>query len=171
MPLGAPGLRSAFRPFPGVPSFAPWADSVATRQNSTSGRPKSPRIQVVLPEDLCDRLGLVAEAEARTVSNMARVLIQQGLEVYEQQQAALRAAAPPAPAASPAPVARQTPSVRATASGAPRSAAPRSAAPRSAAMAAEATDSFRQALEQQEQAEPKRLRGAPRRLRLNRPRA
>jgi hypothetical protein len=139
---------------------------VATRQNSTSGRPKSPRIQVVLPEDLCERLGVVAEAEARTVSNMARVLIQQGLEVYEQQQAALRAAAPPAPAASPAPVARQTPSVRATASGAPRS-----AAPRSAAMAAEATDSFRQALEQQEQAEPKRLRGAPRRLRLNRPRA
>jgi hypothetical protein len=33
------------------------------------------------------------------------------------------------------------------------------------------TASFRQALEQQEQAEPKRLRGAPRRLRLNRPRA
>ena len=161
MPLGAPGLRSASRPFPGVLSFAPWADSVATRQNSTSGRPKSPRIQVVLPEDLCDRLGLVAEAEARTVSNMARVLIQQGLEVYEQQQAALRAAAPPAPAASPAPVARRTPSGRA--SGAE--------APRPAATAAQETDSFRQALEQQEQAEPKRLRGAPRRLRLNRPRA
>ena len=136
MPLGAPGLRSAFRPFPGVPSFAPWADSVATRQNSTSGRPKSPRIQVVLPEDVCERLGAVAEAEARTVSNMARVLIQQGLEVYEQQQAALRAAAAPSPAAR-----------------------------------AQDTDNFRQALEQQEQAEPKRLRGAPRRLRLNRPRA
>ena len=136
MPIGAPGFRSACLPFPGVPSFAPWADSVATRQNSTSGRPKSPRIQVVLPEDLCDRLGLVAEAEARTVSNMARVLIQQGLEVYEQQQAALRAAAAPSPAAR-----------------------------------AQDTDNFRQALEQQEQAEPKRLRGAPRRLRLNRPRA
>ena len=124
-------------PSPGALSFALWADSVATRQNSTSGRPKSPRIQVVLPEDLCDRLGLVAEAEARTVSNMARVLIQQGLEVYEQQQAALRAAAAPAPAAT----------------------------------AAQDTDNFRQALEQQDQAEPKRLRGAPRRLRLNWPRA
>jgi predicted transcriptional regulator len=109
---------------------------VATRQNSTSGRPKSPRIQVVLPEDVCERLGAVAEAEARTVSNMARVLIQQGLEVYEQQQAALRAAAAPSPAAR-----------------------------------TQDTDNFRQALEQQEQAEPKRLRGAPRRLRLNRPRA
>jgi len=111
---------------------------VATRQNSTSGRPKSPRIQVVLPEDVCERLGAVAEAEARTVSNMARVLIQQGLEVYEQHQAALRAAAAPTPAA---------------------------------ATAAQDTNNFRQALEQQEQAEPKRLRGAPRRLRLNRPRA
>ncbi len=145
----------------GVLSFALWADSVATRQNSTSGRPKSPRIQVVLPEDLCERLGVVAEAEARTVSNMARVLIQQGLEVYEQQQAALRAAAAPAPAASPTPVARRTSSVRTSSS--------RGTA--SGATAAEETDSFRQALEQQEQAEPKRLRGAPRRLRLNRPRA
>ena len=116
---------------------------------------------MVLPEDLCDRLGLVAEAEARTVSNMARVLIQQGLEVYEQQQAALRAAAPPAPAASPAPVARRTASGRALGAGTPIP----------AATATQETDSFRQALEQQEQAEPKRLRGAPRRLRLNRPRA
>ena len=114
---------------------------------------------MVLPEDLCERLGVVAEAEARTVSNMARVLIQQGLEVYEQQQAALRAAAAPSP--SPAPVARRTPSGRVSASGAP---AP---APQSD----QETDSFRQALEQQEQAEPKRLRGAPKRLRLNRPRA
>ena len=161
VPIGAPGFRSTCLPFPGVPSFAPWADSVATRQNSTSGRPKSPRIQVVLPEDLCDRLGLVAEAEARTVSNMARVLIQQGLEVYEQQQAALRAAATPPPALSPGPVARRTPAER----------APSSGAPSPAATAAQETDSFRQALEQQEQAEPKRLRGAPRRLRLNRPRA
>ncbi len=138
-------------------SFTPWTDSVATRQNSSSGRPKSPRIQVVLPEDLCERLGAVAEAEARTVSNMARVLIQQGLEVYEQQQAALRAAAAPAPSASPAPVARRRPPV----DGAPGTRAP----------AERETDSFRQALEQQEQAEPRRLRGAPRRLRLNRPRA
>ena len=134
---------------------------MATRQNSTSGRPKSPRIQVVLPEDLCERLGVVAEAEARTVSNMARVLIQQGLEVYEQQQAALRAAAAPSPSPSPAPVARRTPSGRASASGATAS----------AAQSDQETDSFRQALEQQEQAEPKRLRGAPKRLRLNRPRA
>ena len=116
---------------------------------------------MVLPEDLCDRLGLVAEAEARTVSNMARVLIQQGPEVYEQQQAALRAAAPPPPALSPGPVARRTPAER----------APSSGAPSPAATAAQETDSFRQALEQQEQAEPKRLRGAPKRLRLNRPRA
>lgn len=116
---------------------------------------------MVLPEDLCERLGVVAEAEARTVSNMARVLIQQGLEVYEQQQAALRAAAAQAPAPSPAPVARRTPSGRANAPGATAS----------AAQSAQETDSFRQALEQQEQAEPKRLRGAPKRLRLNRPRA
>ena len=144
-------------------SFALWADPVATRQNSTSGRPKSPRIQVVLPEDLCERLGAVADAEARTVSNMARVLIQQGLEVYEQQQAALRAAAAPAPSLAPsaAPGVRRTPSAR----------APLSAVPVPPATQAQATDSFRQALEQQGQAEPKRLRGAPRRLRLNRPRA
>ena len=116
---------------------------------------------MVLPEDVCERLGAVAEAEARTVSNMARVLIQQGLEVYEQQQAALRAAAAPAPSPSPAPVARRTPSGRVSASGA--------TAP--APQSDQETDSFRQALEQQEQAEPKRLRGAPKRLRLNRPRA
>ncbi len=59
---------------------------MATRQTSSSGRPKSPRIQVVLPEELCERLAAVAEAEARTVSNMARVLIQQGLDRYEHQQ-------------------------------------------------------------------------------------
>jgi hypothetical protein len=116
---------------------------------------------VVVPEDLCERLNLVAEAVARTVSNMARVLLQQGLEVYEQQQAALRAAAPPAPAASPAPVARRTPALRPSTSG--------GATPK--ATAAQETDSFRQALEEQEQAEPKRLRGAPKRLRLNRPRS
>ncbi len=57
-----------------------------TRQTSSSGRPKSPRIQVVLPEDLCDRLAVLAELEARTVSNMARVLIQQGVERLESLQ-------------------------------------------------------------------------------------
>ena len=61
--------------------------AVATRQTSSSGRPKSPRIQVVLPEDLCDRLSALAETESRTVSNMAKVLIQQGVERLERQQA------------------------------------------------------------------------------------
>ncbi len=65
--------------------------AVATRQTSTSGRPKSPRIQVVLPEGLCDRLTAAAEAESRTVSNMAKVLIQRGLDSLEA------AAAPAAP--------------------------------------------------------------------------
>ena len=59
---------------------------VATRQNSSSGRPKSPRIQVVLPEDLCERLASLAEDESRTVSNMAKVLIQQGVEALERQR-------------------------------------------------------------------------------------
>ncbi len=57
-----------------------------TRQTSSSGRPKSPRIQVVLPEELCDRLAVLADLEARTVSNMARVLIQQGVERLERLQ-------------------------------------------------------------------------------------
>ncbi|WP_094556386.1 hypothetical protein [Synechococcus sp. 1G10] len=64
---------------------------MATRQTSTSGRPKSPRIQVVLPEGLCERLTAAAEAESRTVSNMAKVLIQRGLDSLEQ------AVAPPSP--------------------------------------------------------------------------
>ena len=55
-----------------------------TRQTSSSGTPKSPRIQVVLPEDLCARLTAMADQESRTVSNMARVLIQQGVQRYEQ---------------------------------------------------------------------------------------
>ena len=56
-----------------------------TRQTSSSGKPKSPRIQVVLPEDLCARLTAMAELESRTVSNMARVLIQQGVQRHEQE--------------------------------------------------------------------------------------
>ncbi len=56
---------------------------MATRQNSSSGRPKSPRIQVVLSEDLLRRLSALAEADSRTVSNMARVLIQQGLDRHQ----------------------------------------------------------------------------------------
>lgn len=42
-------------------------------------------MQVVLPEDLCDRLTALADREARTVSNMARVLIQQGVERLERE--------------------------------------------------------------------------------------
>lgn len=57
-----------------------------TRQTSSSGRPKSPRIQVVLPEALCQRLAALAEEESRTVSNMAKVLIQQGVERMERQK-------------------------------------------------------------------------------------
>jgi hypothetical protein len=41
---------------------------------------------VVLPEALCQRLSLLAEAESRTVSNMAKVLIQQGVERMERQR-------------------------------------------------------------------------------------
>ena len=55
-----------------------------TRQTSSSGKPKSPRIQVVLPEDLCARLTAMAELESRTVSNMARVLIQQGFSAMSR---------------------------------------------------------------------------------------
>jgi len=96
--------------------------AVPTRQNSSSGRPKSPRIQVVLPEDLCDRLSSLAEAESRTVSNMAKVLIQQGVERLE----------------------------RLLVEGEERSGG---------------SDRFRQVLEQQQRDGPRRLRGAPRRLR------
>ncbi len=103
--------------------------AVATRQTSSSGRPKSPRIQVVLPEDLCDRLSALAETESRTVSNMAKVLIQQGVERLERQQSE---------------------------EGEGRSSG---------------TDRFRQVLEQQQHDSPRRQRGAPRRLRLRRPKS
>ncbi len=53
---------------------------MAIRQHSTNGKPKSPRIQVVLPESLCEELTALAEEESRTVSNMAKVLIQRGLK-------------------------------------------------------------------------------------------
>ncbi len=55
---------------------------MATRQNSTNGKPKSPRIQVVLPELICEKLTLLANHESRTVSNMAKVLIQEGIKKY-----------------------------------------------------------------------------------------
>ena len=99
---------------------------MATRQTSSSGRPKSPRIQVVLPEDLCQRLTALAEEDSRTVSNMAKVLIQQGVERLEAARAGS------VPAANP--------------------------------------EQFREALERQERRAAQRLRGAPRRLRLQRPR-
>ncbi|MDA0290615.1 MAG: hypothetical protein O2893_00510 [Cyanobacteria bacterium] len=92
-----------------------------TRQTSSSGRSKSPRIQVVLPEGLWERLSAAAEADSRTVSNMAKVLIQQGLSQWEQ-------------AANP-----QSNSER-----------------------------LRNQLERQQQSPLKRLRGLPRRIRLNR---
>ena len=92
-----------------------------TRQTSSSGKPKSPRIQVVLPEDLCARLTALADQESRTVSNMARVLIQQGVQRHEQS--------------AEAPLLSRE-------------------------------ERLRSALEAQQ---PRRLRGAPRRLRLHRP--
>ena len=107
-----------------------------TRQTSSSGKPKSPRIQVVLPEELCARLAELAESESRTVSNMAKVLIQQGVERFEQQR-------------------------QQQASDTPAAAYP-------AAQAA-AADRFRRELEQQEKGGTRRLRGAPRRLRLRQP--
>ena len=59
---------------------------MATRQNSSNGKQKSPRIQVVLPEDLCERLSELAERESRTVSNMAKVLIQEGVKRHESKE-------------------------------------------------------------------------------------
>ena len=59
---------------------------MATRQNSSNGKQKSPRIQVVLPEELCERLSKLAETESRTVSNMAKVLIQEGVKNHELRE-------------------------------------------------------------------------------------
>ena len=59
---------------------------MATRQNSTNGKPKSPRIQVVLPELICEQLNILAENESRTVSNMAKVLIQQGIKNHLKRE-------------------------------------------------------------------------------------
>ena len=59
---------------------------MATRQNSTNGKPKSPRIQVVLPELICDQLTFLADNESRTVSNMAKVLIQEGIKRYVDKE-------------------------------------------------------------------------------------
>lgn len=117
---------------------------MATRQTSASGRPKSPRIQVVLPEELCERLAAVAEAESRTVSNMAKVLIQQGLDRLDREL--------------PPDLPREL----------PRELSPE--LPRDSRSQRQLrTDQFRQALERQQRNGPGRLRGAPRRLRFYRP--
>ena len=62
---------------------------MATRQNSTNGKPKSPRIQVVLPELICEQLTILADNESRTVSNMAKVLIQEGIKKYFEDEGKL----------------------------------------------------------------------------------
>jgi predicted DNA-binding protein len=62
---------------------------MATRQNSTNGKPKSPRIQVVLPENICEQLTILASNESRTVSNMAKVLIQEGIKKYLEKEGKL----------------------------------------------------------------------------------
>jgi len=59
---------------------------MATRQNSTNGKPKSPRIQVVIPESVCEQLTILANNESRTVSNMAKVLIQEGIKKYLEKK-------------------------------------------------------------------------------------
>ena len=59
---------------------------MATRQNSSNGKPKSPRIQVVLPELICEKLTVLAENESRTISNMAKVLIQEGINKYFERE-------------------------------------------------------------------------------------
>ena len=60
---------------------------MATRQKSTNGKPKSPRIKVVLPELICEQLTILANNESRTVSNMAKVLIQEGIKKYFEKEA------------------------------------------------------------------------------------
>ena len=99
---------------------------MATRQNSLNGNPKSPRVQVVLPEDLCNKLSALSKRESRTVSNMAKVLIQEGINSREQKDLNIQA---------------ETTS-------------------------AMNTEKFRSALETQE---PRRLKGAPRRIKFLRP--
>lgn len=90
---------------------------------------------MVLPEELCRRLADLAELEARTVSNMARVLIQQGVERLERERPGL---VTPLAAAAADP----------------------------AAADAAAAERFRLQLERHR---TRRLRTAPRRLRLQRP--
>ena len=99
---------------------------MATRQNSSNGKSKSPRVQVVLPEDLCFRLTVLAEEQSRTVSNMAKVLIQEGVHRLESKN-------------------NDNQQKKSNSSN---------------------TDAFRSSLEAQQ---ARRLRGAPRRIKLQRP--
>ena len=46
----------------------------------------NPRIQVVLPELICEKLTTLANKESRTVSNMAKVLIQEGIKNYSEKE-------------------------------------------------------------------------------------
>ena len=59
---------------------------MATRQNSTNGKPKCPRIQVVITESIYEQLTSLANNESRTVSNMAKVLIQEGIKKYFEKE-------------------------------------------------------------------------------------
>jgi len=59
---------------------------MATRQNSTNGKPKTPRIQGGLPEIIREQLTILADNESRTVSNMAKVLIQEGIKKYFEKE-------------------------------------------------------------------------------------
>jgi hypothetical protein len=99
---------------------------------------------VVLPEELCQRLSELADRESRTVSNMAKVLIQQGVQRYEQGEYGS------AIASSPGRSLENPPSGGASSASNDRSGVER----------------IRSALESQQ---PRRLRGAPRRVRLHRP--
>ena len=45
-----------------------------------------PRIQVVLPDLICEQLTILANNESRTVSNMAKVLIQEGIKKYFENE-------------------------------------------------------------------------------------
>ena len=42
---------------------------------------------MVLPELICEKLTTLAESESRTVSNMAKVLIQEGIKNYFEKEA------------------------------------------------------------------------------------
>ena len=81
---------------------------------------------MVLPEALCAQLSKLAATESRTVSNMAKVLIQEGIKKYQQDYLSSK----------------------------------------SDSETFTNTEGFRSALEAQEN---KRLKGAPRRVRLYKP--